>query len=231
MCFAPQWRALFWHLNVKKWSEPVPFLHFWLGSALRTKGRALFRHLNFQKCSGADVLNTCSSWTCASRHIGVHFFDISTSRSALELTCLIHVHLEMCSRTTTACTFSTCQFPKVVWEWCALYIVAWKRASRFSLFLQFLYEIELWLQSRAHFVDLILKKWSEPIICLTIFMWNRALATVECTFCRPHLEKVARTRQTRPNYLMMMWLTLWCGCHDGETASHWQSSVTRKFPN
>ena len=34
---------------------------------------------------------------------------------------------------------------------------------------------------------------------------------------------------------MMMWLTWWlrwwCGCHDGETASHWQSSVTRKFPN
>ena len=34
---------------------------------------------------------------------------------------------------------------------------------------------------------------------------------------------------------MMMWLTWWlrwwCGCHDGETASHWQSSVSRKFPN
>ena len=34
---------------------------------------------------------------------------------------------------------------------------------------------------------------------------------------------------------MMMWLPWWlrwwCGCHDGETAGHWQSSVTRKFPN
>ena len=34
---------------------------------------------------------------------------------------------------------------------------------------------------------------------------------------------------------MMMWLTYWlrwwCGCHDGETASHWQSSVTPKFPH
>ena len=28
MCFAPQWRALFRHLSVKKWSEPVSFLHF-----------------------------------------------------------------------------------------------------------------------------------------------------------------------------------------------------------
>ena len=47
---------------------------------------------------------------------------------------------------------------------------------------------------------------------------------------------------TLPNYMMMMmmmmmmmwltwWLRWWCGCHDGETASLWQSSVTRKFPN
>ena len=30
---------------------------------------------------------------------------------------------------------------------------------------------------------------------LTIFMWNRALATVSCTFCRPHLPKVLRAPQ------------------------------------
>ena len=30
MCFAPQWRALFRHLNVKKWSVPLSFLNFWL---------------------------------------------------------------------------------------------------------------------------------------------------------------------------------------------------------
>ena len=33
-------------------------------------------------------------------------------------------------RATTACTFSTSQLPKVVWAWCALYILTWKRASR-----------------------------------------------------------------------------------------------------
>ena len=37
--------------------------------------RALFRHLNFQKSSenGVYIL----TWKCASRHNGVHFFDIS----------------------------------------------------------------------------------------------------------------------------------------------------------
>ena len=35
MCFAPQRRALFRHLNFQKWSEPVVFLTFWLGNVLR----------------------------------------------------------------------------------------------------------------------------------------------------------------------------------------------------
>ena len=33
---------------------------------------------------------------CASRHNGVHFFDISTSKSGLELVCCAHFDLEMC---------------------------------------------------------------------------------------------------------------------------------------
>ena len=33
---------------------------------------------------------------------------------------------------TTACTFSTSQFPKVMRPWCVLYILTWKCASRHS---------------------------------------------------------------------------------------------------
>ena len=33
-------------------------------------------------------------------------------------------------RATTACTFLTSQLPKVVREWCVLYILTWKCASR-----------------------------------------------------------------------------------------------------
>ena len=36
------------------------------------------------------------TWKCASRHSGMHFFDVSTSRSAPNLVCFVHVHLEMC---------------------------------------------------------------------------------------------------------------------------------------
>ena len=53
------------------------------------------------------------------------------------------------------------------------------------------YEIELWLQSHAHFANLIFQKWSKHDIFL-FFMWNRALAAVLRAFCRPHLPKASR---------------------------------------
>ena len=35
MCFAPQRRALFQHLNCQKWSDAAVFCTFWLGNVLR----------------------------------------------------------------------------------------------------------------------------------------------------------------------------------------------------
>ena len=42
-----------------------------------------------------SVFNILTS-ICASRHNGVHFFDISTSKSGPELVCFVHFDLEMC---------------------------------------------------------------------------------------------------------------------------------------
>ena len=36
------------------------------------------------------------TWKCASRHNGVHFFDISTSKSGPSMVCFVHFELEMC---------------------------------------------------------------------------------------------------------------------------------------
>ena len=61
MCFSPQRRALFRHLNCQTWSAPLVFCTFWLGNVLRaTTARALFRHLNFQKWSDHGVF--CAFW-------------------------------------------------------------------------------------------------------------------------------------------------------------------------
>ena len=36
------------------------------------------------------------TWKCASRHNGVRFFDIATSKSAPTMVCFVHFHFEMC---------------------------------------------------------------------------------------------------------------------------------------
>ena len=45
MCFPPQQRALFWHLNFQKWSEHVVFCKFWLRNVLRATTACNFSSL------------------------------------------------------------------------------------------------------------------------------------------------------------------------------------------
>ena len=45
MCFAPQRRTLFRHLNFQKWSEPGVFCTFWLGNVLRATTACTFSSL------------------------------------------------------------------------------------------------------------------------------------------------------------------------------------------
>ena len=96
MCFAPQRRALFRHLNFQKWSGPAVFCTFWLGNVLRATTACTFSTSQLPK-----VVRTCCvlyilTWKCASRHNGVHFFDISTSKSGPRMVCFTHFDFEMC---------------------------------------------------------------------------------------------------------------------------------------
>ena len=74
----------FFHISTSKSGlELRCFAHFDFQMCFAPQWRALFRHLNFQKGSGAEVfVLTC---TCASRQNGVHFFDTLTSKTALLL--------------------------------------------------------------------------------------------------------------------------------------------------
>ena len=52
---------------------------------------------------------------CASRHNGVHFLSVSTSKSGVMLVCFVHVDVETSFvPQSKASTFSTSQLPKVV---------------------------------------------------------------------------------------------------------------------
>ena len=74
MCFAPQRRALFRHLNFQKWSEPPVFLTFWLGNVLRATTAYTFSTSQLPKVVRPWCVLYILTWKCASRHNGVQFF-------------------------------------------------------------------------------------------------------------------------------------------------------------
>ena len=199
MWIAPQRRALFRHLNIQKWSGAGVFCTFWLGNVLRATTACTFSTSQLPKVARTCGVLYILAWKCALRHNGVHFFDISTSKSGPELVCFVHFDLEMCFvpqrralfrhlnfqkwrehvvfftfwlgnvlRATTACTFSTSQLPKVVREWCVLYNLTWKGASR---------------HNGVHFFDIwTSKSGPNPWCFLTFWLRNVLRATTACNF-------------------------------------------------
>ena len=79
----------------KSGPNPWCFVHFDLEMCFAPQLCALFRHRNFQKWSDIGVFYILT-WKCASRHNGVHFFDIATSKSGPNPWCFVHFDLEMC---------------------------------------------------------------------------------------------------------------------------------------
>ena len=66
--------------------------------------------------------------TCASRHNGVHFFDISTSKSGPDLVCFVHFDFDMCFAPQRRALFRHLNFQK--WSECVFNILTSKSASR-----------------------------------------------------------------------------------------------------
>ena len=134
---------------------------------------------------------------------------------------------------TVSCTFRQPHLQKVVRSYHFFFAISmWKRALPT-------------VQSRAHFVDHFPDRAAQPRKQRPssgnhgqpLYLKKSQGFAPESVFSR---EFTHSRSLTLPNYLMMMRLTWWCGwhddwddggCHDGETASHWQTSVTRKFPN
>ena len=159
-------------------SFQILFKCFTLGSLLTRCtipcARHAKRHLNAQKWSEHVVFLNILTWKCASRHNGVHFFDISTSKSGPSMVCFVHFDFQMC--------FAS-QLPKVVREWCALGILTWKCASRHNgvhffdistsksgphlvCFVHFDFQTCFAPQRRALFEHLNFQRWSKPgVLC------------------------------------------------------------------
>ena len=96
MCFAPHLRALFRHHNFQKWSEHGVLCTFWLGHVLRATTACTFSSSQLPKVVRTWCVLYILTWTCASRHNGVHFFIISTSKRGPNLFFFVHFDLDMC---------------------------------------------------------------------------------------------------------------------------------------
>ena len=104
------------------------------------------------------VARTCCAlyiltWKCASRHNGVHFFNISTAKSGPELVSFVHFDLEMCFAPQRRALFQ--------------HLTTSKSGPRMVCFVQFDFEMCFAPQRRALFRHRNFQKWSEPLVSLT----------------------------------------------------------------
>ena len=129
------------HLSFQKWSEHGVFCAFSLGNVLRATTACTFSTSQLPKVVREWCVLYILTCKCASRHNGVHFFDIATYKSGPNVVCFVHFHLEMCfapqrralfrhlnfqkwSDHVVFCTFSlgnvlratsACTFPSPIW--------------------------------------------------------------------------------------------------------------------
>ena len=69
---------------------------FWLQSVLRATTACTFSRSELPKVVRTPGVFNILTSKCASRHNGVHFFDIATSKSGPRMLCFVHFHFEMC---------------------------------------------------------------------------------------------------------------------------------------
>ena len=169
MCFAPQRRALFRDLNFQKWSEPLVSLTFWLPNVLRATTACTFSRSELPKVVRTPSVFNILTSKCASRHDGVHFFEIWTSKSGPRMVCFVHFDLEMCFAPQRRALFRHRNFQK----WSDL-------------------EMCFAPQRRALFRDLNFQKWSDHSVFCTFWLGIVLRATTACTFSTSQLPKVVR---------------------------------------
>ena len=172
---------------------------------------------------------------CASRHNGVHFFDISTSKSAPRPSVFNTFYFQMCFAPQRHALFN---------------ISTSKTAPRPPVFNTFDFQMCFAPQRRALFRHRNLQKWSEPLVFCTFWLGNVLRATTACTFSTSQLPKVVRP------WCVLYILTCKCASrHNGVhffishlaswlrtrrfseptfrpsgATNHWKNTVFRDFP-
>ena len=187
MCFAPQRRALFRHLDFQKWSGPGVFCTFWLGNVLRATTACTFSTSQLPKVvRDRQFFYTFDLEMCFAPQRRALFRHLNFQKWS-EAEVFWTFWLGNVLRATTACTFSTSQLPKVVRSWGVLDILTWKLCFA--------------PQRRALFRHLNFQKWSEAEVFWTFWLGNVLRATTACTFRHLNFQK-----WSEPGVLWAFWL-------------------------
>ena len=81
----------FRHLNFQKCSEHSVLCTFWLRNVLRATTACTFSTSQCPKVVRRWCVLYILTWKCASRHNGVHFFNVSTAKSGPTMVCFVHL--------------------------------------------------------------------------------------------------------------------------------------------
>ena len=126
----------------------VCFVHFDFGMCFSLLRRAIFRHLNFQKCSGTvsffafwleDVLRATAA---------CNFSTSELPKVLRDREIFLAFWLENVLRATAACNFSTSELPKMLRDRQSFSIFTWKCASHQSGVQFFLSALSSYLRTR-----------------------------------------------------------------------------------
>ena len=117
-------------------TKPSRFAHFWQGAqSLAPAARNDIWTSKSGPNPGVFIFNLLT-WKCASRHNGVHFLDISTSKSGPDLVRFVHFDFEMCFAPQGRALFRHLNFQK--WSgpgaFCAFWLLNVLRATRARTF-------------------------------------------------------------------------------------------------
>ena len=112
-------------LNLQKWSVHGVFCTFWLGNVLRATTACTFSTSQLPKVVREWCVLYILTSKCASRHNGVHFFDIATSKSGPSMVCLLHFDFEMCFAPQRRALFRHRNFQK--WSEHGVFFTFWLR--------------------------------------------------------------------------------------------------------
>ena len=190
MCFSPQPRAICEHRNFQNGSAPVVFSRFWLTNMLLATAACNLWTSQLPKwlrpCGVFHIL----TYKYASRHSGVQFLNIVTSKMAPPPWCFPHFDLQICfapqrraifhlsARTATS---APAALARLLFEHQQPRII--EKTQRFATSLTFFAHVELLATDSARlltFLRLTLHT------CWSSCYWHDCCATLLCnsTYCR-----------------------------------------------